>query len=77
MSCALLTLHNFQAVADLHGCSELHGQALSYIETHFTEVLDCDEFIQLGPDAVVDLIKSDTITVPSEEKVKQMMSIFL
>lgn len=55
--------------ADLHGCQDLQAQAEIFIETHFTEVLDSDEFIQLRPEQVISLIASDTITVPSEEKV--------
>ena len=41
----------------------------SYIERHFTEVLECDEFYSLTQDQVAQLIASDTITVPNEEKV--------
>jgi kelch-like protein 2/3 len=41
----------------------------NYIESHFSEVLDCDEFYALEQNQVSDLIASDTITVPSEEKV--------
>jgi len=58
-----------RAFADLHGCLELLAGTESYIERHFTEVLECDEFYGLSPDQVSQLIASDTITVPSEEKV--------
>ena len=33
------------------------------------QVLECDEFYGLTPEQVAQLIASDTITVPSEEKV--------
>ncbi len=58
-----------RAFADLHGCQELMSQAEKYAETHFAEVLDCDEFLALEVSQVAELISSDTITVPSEEKV--------
>lgn len=55
--------------ADLHGCLDLVATTDSYIERHFTEVLECDEFYSLGAEQVAQLIASDTITVPSEERV--------
>jgi len=55
--------------ADLHGCLELLANTESYIECHFTEVLECDEFYSLTAEQVAQLISSDTITVPSEERV--------
>ena len=58
-----------RAFADLHGCAELKEQAEKFAETHFAEVLDCDEYLALDPNQVAELIASDTITVPSEEKV--------
>merc|ERR1719342_717791 len=58
-----------RAFADLHGCLELLATTESYIERNFTEVLECDEFYGLQPDQVAELIASDTITVPCEEKV--------
>ena len=58
-----------KSFADLHGCLELLAATNVYIESHFSEVLDCDEFYALDHMQVYDLIASDTITVPSEEKV--------
>ena len=58
-----------RAFADLHGCLDLLVNTKNYIERHFTEVLECDEFLGLQPDQVAELIASDTITVPCEEKV--------
>ncbi len=55
--------------ADIHSLTELHAQAVGFIETRFAEVLDCDEFLQLDVDQVEELVGSDTISVPSEEKV--------
>ncbi len=58
-----------KSFADLHGCTDLLIATNTYIESHFSEVLDCDEFDALDHKQVCDLISSDTITVPSEEKV--------
>ena len=38
-----------RAFADLHGCAELKEQAEKFAETHFAEVLDCDEYLALDP----------------------------
>ena len=66
---SLITDNPVSRFADLHGCLELVSSTDSYIERHFTEVLECDEFYSLGADQVAQLISSDTITVPSEERV--------
>ncbi len=47
----------------------LLSQAVAFIETRLSEVLDCDEFLNLDVDQVEELVASDTISVPSEEKV--------
>ena len=38
-------------------------------DTDTAQVLECDEFYGLTPQQVAQLIASDSITVPSEEKV--------
>lgn len=48
-----------------HICDPDHWQLF---ELHF-QVLECDEFYSLGAEQVAQLIASDTITVPSEERV--------
>ncbi|CAG9831494.1 unnamed protein product [Diabrotica balteata] len=58
-----------RAFADLHGCLELLSHAESYIELHFSEVVECEEFLTLSHLQVSKLISSDRLTVPSEEKV--------
>ncbi|XP_046990787.1 ring canal kelch homolog isoform X1 [Schistocerca americana] len=58
-----------RAFADLHGCLELLSHAETYIEQHFPEVVECEEFLTLSPQQVAKLICSDRLTVPSEEKV--------
>ncbi|KAI4455983.1 kelch protein [Holotrichia oblita] len=58
-----------RAFADLHGCLDLLNSAESYIELHFPEVVECEEFLTLSHQQVARLICSDRLTVPSEEKV--------
>ncbi|KAF2368914.1 BTB/Kelch-associated [Trinorchestia longiramus] len=58
-----------RAFADLHGCLELLNIADAYVETHFTEVVECEEFLSLTHDQVVRLISSDKLQTPAEEKV--------
>lgn len=58
-----------RAFADLHGCLDLLSHAENYIEQHFPEVVECEEFLSLSPQQVSKLISSDRLTVPSEEKV--------
>ncbi|XP_023029645.2 kelch protein [Leptinotarsa decemlineata] len=58
-----------RAFADLHGCLDLLSHAESYIELHFPEVVECEEFLTLSQLQVSKLIRSDRLTVPSEEKV--------
>ncbi|XP_057671404.1 ring canal kelch homolog [Diorhabda carinulata] len=58
-----------RAFADLHGCLELLSHAEYYIELHFSEVVECEEFLTLSHLQVSKLISSDRLTVPTEEKV--------
>lgn len=58
-----------RAFADLHGCLELLSSSETYIEQHFPEVVECEEFLTLSHHQVSKLICSDRLTVPSEEKV--------
>lgn len=58
-----------RAFADIHGCLELLSIAEGYVEQHFTEVVECEEFLSLTSQQVTKLISSDRLTTPSEEKV--------
>ncbi|XP_049826565.1 ring canal kelch homolog isoform X2 [Aethina tumida] len=58
-----------RAFADLHGCLELLTHSETYIELHFPQVVECEEFLTLSHQQVSKLISSDRLTVPSEEKV--------
>ena len=58
-----------KSFADRHGCQDLYNLSHQYIESHFTDVLSSDEFIELEANEVAALISSDTISVCSEEKI--------
>ncbi|XP_064458270.1 kelch-like protein 2 [Ornithodoros turicata] len=58
-----------RAFADLHGCLDLLTQCDSYIEQHFVEVTENEEFLALSASQVSRLISSDRLSVPSEEQV--------
>ena len=55
----------------MHSCGDLMVTAYSFAEKHFSEVVQADEFLALPNIQVEELIASDQLTVPSEEKVQQ------
>lgn len=55
--------------ADIHGCVDLFNYADSYIEQHFSEVVQFDEFLNLTAEQVEAFVKSDSLSIPSEEKI--------
>ncbi|XP_023295821.1 ring canal kelch protein isoform X2 [Lucilia cuprina] len=55
--------------ADMHGCVDLVNYAETYIEQHFNEVIQFDEFLNLTSEQVINLIRNDRISVAGEEKV--------
>ncbi|KAK1175723.1 kelch-like protein 2 isoform X1 [Acipenser oxyrinchus oxyrinchus] len=58
-----------RAFADMHACTELLNRANTFAEQHFAEVVQSEEFLNLGIEQVCSLIASDKLTIPSEEKV--------
>ncbi|TSO98562.1 Kelch-like protein 2 [Bagarius yarrelli] len=66
-----------RAFADLHACSDLLNLANSYAEQHFSEVMQCEEFLNLGMEQVCSLIASDKLTIPSEEKVFEAVIVWV
>lgn len=58
-----------RAFADLHGCLDLLAHCDTYIEQHFVEVTENEEFLALPANQVAHLISSDRLSVPSEEQV--------
>lgn len=55
--------------ADLHGCLDLLAHTDQYIQQHFCEVVQHDEFLQLSYEQVLHLIRNDQLLVTGEEKV--------
>ncbi|XP_022834396.1 kelch-like protein 17 [Spodoptera litura] len=58
-----------RAFADLHACADLRHAAARYVEDHFVDVLQSDEFLALAPDTLAALLASDRVAVPGEEVV--------
>ncbi|KAF0303651.1 Ring canal kelch [Amphibalanus amphitrite] len=58
-----------RSFADLHGCVDLKTNADAYIELNFSEVVECEEFLTLTADQVIQLISCDRLSVANEEKV--------
>ncbi|CAI6361763.1 unnamed protein product [Macrosiphum euphorbiae] len=56
-------------LADLHSCTELLTSSELYIQQHFSDVVDSDEFLSLSFEQMVKLIANDELTIPSEEKI--------
>ncbi|KAH8246497.1 hypothetical protein KR038_005803 [Drosophila bunnanda] len=63
--------------ADLHACVELLNYAETYIEKHFNEVIQFDEFLNLSHEQVISLIGNDRISVPNEERVYECVIAWL
>ncbi|KAH8333930.1 hypothetical protein KR059_004589 [Drosophila kikkawai] len=63
--------------ADLHACVELLNYAETYIEQHFNEVIQFDEFLNLSHEQVISLIGNDRISVPNEERVYECVIAWL
>ena len=59
--------------AQAHGCISLGEKAMEYVQDHFMEVVDGDEFAQLSLDNILALLDSDLIQVSSEEVVFEAM----
>jgi kelch-like protein 2/3 len=55
--------------ADIHGCVDLFNYADTYIEQHFSEVIQFEEFLNLTHDQVEAFVRSDSLSIPSEEKI--------
>ncbi|XKL66828.1 hypothetical protein PGB90_010248 [Kerria lacca] len=59
------------AFADLYRCLNLLTQSEAYIEQHFSEVVESEEFLALPVTQVIQLIQSDKLIVPFEEEVQE------
>lgn len=54
--------------ADHHGCLSLLTQSNAFIEEHFSEVVEGDEFLALSVNHIIQLIQNDKLIVPAEEE---------
>ncbi|CAH2227153.1 jg23196, partial [Pararge aegeria aegeria] len=52
-----------RAFADLHACAELADSAARFVDRHFVEVLETEEFLALDAETLGSLLDSDRITV--------------
>lgn len=59
--------------AQAHGCTALGERAMEYVEDHFKEVVEGEEFVQASVDHILTLLTSDQLHVPSEEFVFEAM----
>ena len=55
--------------ADLHSCTMLLNSALTFIESHFTDIVTYDEFGSLEPHLLEKILKTDNLNVTSEKDV--------
>ncbi|XP_067616323.1 kelch-like ECH-associated protein 1 isoform X3 [Eurosta solidaginis] len=55
--------------AEQHSCSELQGKANHFIERHFTQVCQEEEFLQLSAYQLIALIRRDELNVQEEREV--------
>ncbi|XP_061718678.1 ring canal kelch homolog [Cydia pomonella] len=56
-----------RAFAELHACSELAQAADRFLDRHFLQVLEQDEFLGLSAETLARLLDSDRIAAPDEE----------
>ncbi|XP_017785820.1 PREDICTED: kelch-like ECH-associated protein 1 isoform X2 [Nicrophorus vespilloides] len=55
--------------AEQHGCNDMCKKANQYIERHFSQISQEEEFLQLSPMQLINLIKKDELNVQDEEEV--------
>jgi len=55
--------------ADQLGCIDLFNYADSYIQQHFGEVVEFEEFLNLTVDQLESFIRMDTLCIPCEERI--------
>ncbi|OWF47771.1 kelch-like protein 2 [Mizuhopecten yessoensis] len=66
-----------RAFADLHACTDLLQYSQTYIEQHFVDVVQHDEFLSLPSSEVAKMISSDRLTVTSEEQVYEAVMMWV
>ena len=57
--------------ANQHGCTELTSIAREFIDKHFSDVSQSEEFLQLSVCQLINLIKRDELVVNTESEVSK------
>ncbi|XP_022169376.1 kelch-like protein 2 isoform X2 [Myzus persicae] len=60
---------SIRAFADLHNCLELLSSCEAYIKRQFLYIVKNEEFLSLSSQEMINLISSNVLNTPSEEKV--------
>ena len=60
---------SLKALAELHGCKSLLQICTEFAMEHFEEIVQCEEFLQLPSDQLIDFIARDEVRVSCEEQV--------
>uniref|UniRef100_A0A5S6Q574 BTB domain-containing protein n=1 Tax=Trichuris muris TaxID=70415 RepID=A0A5S6Q574_TRIMR len=68
--CVSNCLH-LRAFAEVHSCIELRKLATVYIERHFLEVMETDDFCHINFEHLQELLSSDRLVVAHEDQVFQ------
>lgn len=66
-----------RAFADLYSCTNLERFAFRYICENFLEVVKSDEFLELGKESLVDLLKCSSLQVYSEDEVFNAVELWI
>ena len=57
------------AFADRHNCRDLLNLSESFARLHFTDVVQCEEFMDISAKQLTRLISVDDLNIQSEERV--------
>lgn len=60
---------SLKAFAELHSCNSLLALCTQFAAEHFEEIVQCEEFLQLPSDQLIDFISRDEVRVSCEEQV--------
>ena len=60
---------SLKAFAELHGCKSLLQLCTEFAMEHFEEIVQCEEFLHLPSDQLIDFIARDEVRVSCEEQV--------
>ena len=60
---------SLKAFAELHNCTSLLQLCTEFAMDHFEEIVQCEEFLRLPSDQLIDFISRDEVRVSCEEQV--------